>query len=70
MTYTTHPVFGMKVPTSCPGVDAKILDPRNTWSDKAAYDAKAKHLGELFRENFKQFEDGVSDAVKNAGPQG
>ncbi|MCA8936738.1 MAG: phosphoenolpyruvate carboxykinase [Planctomycetes bacterium] len=68
--FKKHPVFGFEYAASCPDVPAEVMDPRESWSDKAAYDAKAKHLGELFRENFKQFEDGVSDAVKNAGPQG
>ena len=67
---TPDPVFGVGVPESVPGVPAEVLQPRNTWADKAAYDAKAKHLADLFRNNFKQFEDGVSEAVKNAGPNG
>ena len=55
---------------SCPDVPAEVMDPRESWADKAAYDAKAKHLSELFRNNFKQFEEGVSEAVRNAGPKG
>jgi phosphoenolpyruvate carboxykinase (ATP) len=54
MTYTTHPVFGMKVPTSCPGVDPKVLDPRGIWSDGAAYDAAAQKLRDMFRKNFEE----------------
>jgi phosphoenolpyruvate carboxykinase (ATP) len=53
-TYTTHPVFRLRMPTACPGVDAKILDPRNTWSDKPAYDAQASKLRDMFRKNFQE----------------
>ena len=49
---TVHPVFGLRVPASCPGVDASILDPRSVWGDKNAYDAAAAGLRGMFRENF------------------
>src|SRR3984885_1705817 len=62
------PVFGLEVVTECPGVPSEILNPRNTWADKAAYDAAAKKLATLFRENFKTYENGVAPEVKNAGP--
>ncbi len=63
------PTFGVHVPVSCPDVPEDVLNPRNTWEDKDAYDAKAEHLANLFNENFKKFEDGVSDEVKNAAPK-
>ncbi len=63
------PVFGVHVPVECPGVPAEVLQPRNTWKDVKAYDAKAQHLAGLFRENFKQFESGVTDEVKSSGPK-
>jgi phosphoenolpyruvate carboxykinase (ATP) len=44
----------MHMPTSCPNVDAKILNPRNTWTDKAAYDAQAVKLRDMFRKNFQE----------------
>jgi phosphoenolpyruvate carboxykinase (ATP) len=57
------------VPTSCPGVPAEVLNPRNTWADKAAYDAQAKKLATMFAENFKTFEATASADVKAAGPR-
>ena len=63
------PIFGVHVPVSCPDVPEEVLNPRNTWENKDAYDAKAAHLANLFNENFKKFEDGVSDEVKNAAPK-
>jgi phosphoenolpyruvate carboxykinase (ATP) len=49
-----HPVFNMRMPTSCPAVDARILNPRNTWPDKTAYDAQAIKLRDMFRKNFQE----------------
>jgi len=63
------PVFGLYVPTSCPGVPEEILNPRNTWNDKNAYDAKAKELAEKFKKNFEQFASSVSPEVRSAGPR-
>jgi len=58
------PVFGFDVITECPGVPDEILLPRNTWADKSAYDAAAKKLAGLFRDNFATYESGVSAEVK------
>jgi phosphoenolpyruvate carboxykinase (ATP) len=62
------PVFGFDVPTSCPGVPNEILIPRNTWEDKSSYDATAKKLAGLFRDNFAKYADGASAEVRDAGP--
>jgi len=67
--YVTDPVFGVEVPTSCPGVPPEVLVPKQTWNDKAAYDQQAKKLAEMFVNNFKQFEDGVTDEIKAAAPK-
>ncbi len=67
--FDTLPVFGLQMPTSCPDVPAEILNPRNTWSDKSAYDAKAGHLAELFVKNFTSFADGVTEDILAAAPQ-
>lgn len=68
MPTVADPVFGVGVPTEVPGVPTEILTPRNAWSDKAAYDTTARKLAGLFVKNFKQFEEGSSDAIINAGP--
>ena len=67
--YETDPIFGVSVPTSVPGVPAEILRPRDTWSDAAAYDAKARELAGMFAENFDDYADGVSAEVRAAGPR-
>ncbi len=63
-----HPVFGLHMPTAVPEVPDSVLDPRNTWADKAAYDQQAAKLAKLFRENDAKFE--MPDAVRAAGPKG
>ena len=67
--FRTDPNFGFEVPIDAPGVDAKILDPRATWSDKAAYDAQARRLVGMFIDNFAGFEDHVDAAVRSAAPR-
>ncbi|MFN2511569.1 MAG: phosphoenolpyruvate carboxykinase [Pyrinomonadaceae bacterium] len=63
------PIFGVGVPVSCPEVPENVLQPRNTWSDKEAYDRQARDLARRFNENFKQYESGVSEAVGAVGPK-
>ena len=65
--YARHPVFGLDVPKTCPGVPSEVLDARGMWADGAAYDEAARGLAERFRKNFEQF-SGVSDEVKAAAP--
>ncbi len=64
----TDPAFGFQVPTSLPGIDGKILNPRDTWSDPAAYDAQARALVDMFNKNFCQYESHVDADVKAAAP--
>jgi phosphoenolpyruvate carboxykinase (ATP) len=62
------PTFGFEVVTACPEVPSEVLIPRNTWKDKSAYDAAAKKLAQLFTNNFKTYEGGVSAEVRAASP--
>jgi phosphoenolpyruvate carboxykinase (ATP) len=66
--FAPEPFFGLQIPRSVPGVPAEILDPRAAWADKGAYDAAARHLAGLFRQNFRRFEDGVDPAVTASLP--
>jgi phosphoenolpyruvate carboxykinase (ATP) len=63
------PHFKFRVPVVVTGVDGKILNPRDTWADKSAYDAQAGKLVGMFRENFKKFEVYVGQDVVRAAPQ-
>lgn len=62
------PNFGVEVPTTCTGVEKEILQPRETWMDKEAYDATAVKLAKLFHDNFKQFVEQSNPAIAAAGP--
>jgi phosphoenolpyruvate carboxykinase (ATP) len=64
-----NPIFQVDVPEHCEGVPSEILQPRNTWADKNAYDRGAKDLAARFEENFNQFADIVSKDVRQAGPR-
>jgi len=64
------PVFGLHIPQHVPGVPDEVLRPRKTWKDAAAYDAQASKLAGMFRDNFRRFEENVSEAVRAAGPRG
>lgn len=67
--FTSHPVFGMLIPDAVPFIPHELLDPRNMWADKSAYDRKAKQLAEIFARNFEiKFSD-VAESIKLAGPQ-
>ena len=64
------PVFGLAIPTSCPGVPSELLNPRGTWTDHAAYDQKARDLAGLFNKNFAQFADQANAEILAAAPRG
>lgn len=63
------PIFGVNIPVSCPDVPVEVLQPRNTWQDKDAYDRQAHDLARRFNENFKKYEAGVSAEVRAVAPK-
>jgi phosphoenolpyruvate carboxykinase (ATP) len=67
-SFARDPVFGVEVPVVVPGVPTEVLSPRGTWADPSAYDAQARKLAEMFRENFEQYRAGVPASVADAGP--
>ena len=67
--FAKDPNFGFDVPVAVPGVDSKLLNPRDAWEDKAQYDATARTLVQQFVDNFAQFEAHVDEGVKQAAPK-
>jgi len=65
----THEFFGLEVPKHIEGVPDELLNPRDTWADKDAYDKKARELTRMFAENFDRYKDEVTDEVAQAGPK-
>jgi len=66
--FRTDDNFGFQVPVSVPGVDAAILNPRETWADKEEFDATAAKLVKLFIDNFAKFEAHVDQGVRESAP--
>ncbi len=64
----TNAVFGLQMPTTIEGVPTEVLNPRNAWADKSAYDVKAKELAQLFHDNFKKFGEVSKDIISKGGP--
>lgn len=66
--YIPHPTFGVLMPTSCPNVPSEILNPRDTWADKEAYDKKASELAQLFVKNFDKYASQANEEILSAAP--
>ena len=68
VSYTKHEIFGLAMPDTCENVPDEVLNPKNTWADKNAYDEKANGLANKFVENFKQFADNANEEIMAAAP--
>ncbi|MDE1866186.1 MAG: phosphoenolpyruvate carboxykinase (ATP) [Thaumarchaeota archaeon] len=66
--YRHDDIFNLDVPAECPRVPSEVLNPRNTWSEKNAYDNSARKLAQMFVENFRKFGN-VSKDIVDAGPK-
>jgi phosphoenolpyruvate carboxykinase (ATP) len=67
--FAPDPIFNVAVPKSVPGVPSEVLEPRNTWADKAAYEAKAKELARKFRDNFEKFAKTATPEILASAPK-
>ena len=61
--------FNLEVPQSCPNVPSEIMNPRDTWADKDAYDAQADKLAKMFDDNFAKKYPNMPANIVNAGPK-
>ena len=66
--YEQHPIFGLNVPQSVPNVPSEVLNPKETWKNKKAYDIQAKELAFSFKDNFKKFEEYANDEIMSGAP--
>ena len=68
--YKHDDTFNLDVPQSCPNVPSEIMNPRDTWEDKAAYDVSAKKLAKMFADNFAKKYPNMPKNIAEAGPKG
>ena len=69
VVYDKLPIFELAIPTECEGVPSELLNPRNTWSDKTAYDETANNLAGQFVKNFEKFAAETSEEILAAAPK-
>ena len=63
-TFETDPIFGLSIPTSCPGVPSEVLNPKKTWANGAEYDEKAQKLKGMFEDNFRKMSAGEASSAE------
>jgi len=69
VAFEEHHVFNMLMPKTCEGLSSEILNPRNTWQDKPAYDKQADILAAAFHKNFEKFKDGANENILSGAPK-
>ena len=69
VAYREDEIFGLQVPTTCPGIPDKAMNPADMWADSAAYAAQAQKLAGLFTNNFANYADMATPEVLAAGPR-
>ena len=68
VTFRKDPIFDFEVPTTAPGVDERLLDPRSCWNNEQEYDETYAMIADKFRANFAQFANLVRPEIAKAGP--
>ena len=68
VSYHVHPIFGLNIPKECPNVPSEVLNPKDTWTDKEAYDRKAKQLAQSFKDNFEKFAEYANEEIMAGAP--
>lgn len=69
VAFEKEPIFGLAIPNTCPGVPSALLNPRNVWEDKTAYDRQAAFLVKTFHRNFEQYASQANTEIKAAAPR-
>jgi phosphoenolpyruvate carboxykinase (ATP) len=69
VAYTEHPIFGIAMPTTCPGVPTALLNPSSSWQDADAHTAQTFALAQAFAHNFEQYEDFADHEIRSGGPK-
>jgi phosphoenolpyruvate carboxykinase (ATP) len=69
VSFESMPFFDLAFPTTCEGVPSELLNPRNTWADKSAYDQTAANLAAKFVENFEKFAAETDASILAAAPK-
>lgn len=68
INYSKHPIFGVSIPDSCPGVPSEVLNPKNTWKDKELYNQTANLLANKFINNFEKYSEYASEEILSGAP--